>query len=173
MKETSKGPLYLMRWDHSCDHRLGRDVVETTHRLAELPIFSDEGLAAILDRYPREALRVTTMGDNPAHPNQLQHGKLGGYSGFDMIDMIRRGRLCLRICSVATHHQALARIVQRLCSEMMECQPGLRTYDHDGDLEISSPTAMNVLRYRHPTQRRVADSWNSNGVDLSSWLIHW
>jgi hypothetical protein len=82
------------------------------------------------------------MGDNPAHPSQLQIGKLGAHSGFDLIDMIRRSRLCLRICSVATRHQGLARIVQRLCREMMECQPGLRSYDHDGDLEISSPAAI-------------------------------
>ena len=132
-----------MRWNHSSDQRIGRDVVETTHRLAELPIFSDEGLAAILDRYPREALRVNTMGNDPAHPSQLQHGKLGGYNGSELIQMIRRGRLCLRICSVATHDAELGRIIQRLCGEMMECQPGLRTHGHDGDLEISSPGAMN------------------------------
>ena len=132
-----------MRRNHSSDQRIGRDVVETTHRLAELPIFSDEGLAAILDRYPREALRVNTMGNDPAHPSQLQHGKLGGYNGSELIQMIRRGRLCLRICSVATHDAELGRIIQRLCGEMMECQPGLRTHGHDGDLEISSPGAMN------------------------------
>ena len=143
MQATSKGPRYLMRWNHSSDQRIGRDVVETTHRLGELPIFSDERLTAILDRCPRQALRVNTMGNNPAHPSHLQLGQLGGCSGSELIQMIRRGRLCVRICSVATHDEELGRIVQRLCGEMMECQPGLRTYGHDGDLEISSTGAMN------------------------------
>ncbi len=165
MKEASTGPLYLMRWDHSRDQRLGRDVVQTIHRLGELPVFSDEGLAAILDRYPREALQVVTMGNNPTHPSQLQLGKLGGYSGSELIEMIRRGRLCLRVCSVATHHPELARIVQRLCGEMMECQPGLRTYDHDGDLEISSPAA--IKYYGIDIQPNVA--WQIRGTRMA-WV---
>lgn len=165
MKEHWTGPRYLMRWDYSRDQRLGRDAVTTTHRLAELPIFSDEGLAEILDRYPRKALGVTTMGDNPAHPSQLLLGKLGAHSGLKLIDLIRRGRLCLRIESVATHHQALARIVQRLCREMMECQPGLRTFDHNGDLEISSPTALKY--YGIDVQPNVA--WQIRGT-RTAWM---
>ena len=154
-----------MRWDHSLDQRLGRDAVQTTHRLGELPVFSDEGLAAILDRYPRKAVRLATMGDNPAHPSELQFGKLGGYSGLELIEMIRCGRLCLRIHNVASHHEGLGRIVQRLCQEMMECQPSLRTFDHDGDLEISSPSAMNY--YGIDIQPTVA--WQIRGT-RTVWL---
>lgn len=135
-----------MRWDHSRDQRLGRDVLVTTHRLAELPIFSDQGLAEILDRYPREALRVSTMRDNPAHPSQSQIGQLGQHSGRELVAMIRRGRLCVQMKNVVLHHEELRRIVGRLCGELLECQPGLRTSDHNGDLEISSPTVLTYYR---------------------------
>jgi len=146
MSEASTGPRYLMRWDHSRDQRLGRDVWVTTHRLTELPIFSDEGLADIVDRCPREALQVSTMGDDPAYPSQARIGQLEHHCGHELIEMVRRGRLCLRIKKMVRHHEGLRRIVERLCREMTECQPGLRTLNHDGDLEISSPAALTYYR---------------------------
>jgi hypothetical protein len=159
MKQTAKGPLYLMRWDHSRDQRLDRDLVVTTHRLAELPLFSNDGLTEILDRYPREALAVSTMGHNPVYRSQSQTGELGNHSGIELVDMIRRGRLCLRLKNLVEHHAELARIVGRLCSEMVECQPGLRTSDHNGELEISSPTAITYYRY----DRKPSVFWQIHG----------
>jgi hypothetical protein len=147
MNQSDIGPRYLMRWDHSRDQRLLDDLVSTTHRLAELPTFSDEGLAEIVDRYPREAIQVSTMGKNPAYPNQLRTGLLGQHNGDALIEMVRRGRLCIRLCNVVTNSQTLSRLVQRLCAEMIECQPGLRTEDHDGELEISSPHALTYYRF--------------------------
>jgi hypothetical protein len=141
MNVTVKGPSYLMRWDHSRDQRLGRDVVQTTHRLAELPIFSDEGLAELLDQYPREAIQVSTTGKNPTYPSQLRIGQLGDHSGAELIAMLRRGRLCLRLKSLGEHHQGMREIVGRLCGEMMECQ-GLHTLHHEGELEICSPQTL-------------------------------
>jgi hypothetical protein len=143
-----------MCWDHSRDQRLGRDLLATQHRLAELPLLSDDGLAGIIDSYPREAMQVTTMGANPAHPSELRTGTLAEQNarqfergGGDLIDIIRRGRLRLRLMDVVKHHSELGRIVQRLAGEMMECQPGLRTTAHQGELEISSPSALTYFGF--------------------------
>ncbi len=145
MIQLADGPKYLLRWDHQCDQRLLRDVVSTTHRLAELSIFSDQGLASIIDRYPRDEMTVTTMGDNPAHPSELQFGTFDDHDGRVWIDMVRRGRLCLRLSNLARNSDLLGQIVQRLCGEMMECQPGLHTDSHEGDLWISSPYAIHYF----------------------------
>lgn len=134
-------PSYLIRWDHSRDQRLGRDVVQTTHRLAELPIFSDEGLATLLDEFPRDAIEASTTGNNPAHPSQLRIGQLGDHSGAELVNMLRRGRLRLRLHRIDEHHAALRQIVHRLCHEISECQ-GLSTLHYEGDLEICSPQTL-------------------------------
>lgn len=147
MNEASIGPRYLMRWDHSRDQRLLDDVVTTTHRLGELPQFSDQGLAEILDRYPRDAISITTMGDQPIYPNQIRCGLLGSHNGKTLIETVRRGRLRLRLCQLRRHFPPLAGLVQRLHTEMTECQPGLRTADLDGELEISSPHALSYFRF--------------------------
>lgn len=135
-----------MRWDHSRDQGLLCDSVTTSHRLSELPVFTDAGLADLLDRYPREAIRVTTMGENPSHPNQLQVGVLGGQTGQELINLVRVGRLRIQLRDVVLHSPMLDSVVQRLCFEMMECQPGLRTSEHSGVLEISSPGAIDYFR---------------------------
>ncbi len=145
MLHIAEGPRYLMRWDHQSDQRLLRNVVSTTHRLAELPFFSDEGLASLIDCYPADAMVVTTMGHNPAHTSELQYGQFDDHDGRQWIDMIRRGRLCLRLKNVAKHNETLSGIVRRLCCEMSECQPGLHTDSHDGDLWITSPYAIHYF----------------------------
>lgn len=145
MIQLADGPKYLLRWDHQQNQRLLRDVVSTTHRLAELPIFSDQGLASIIDRFPRDEMTVTTMGDNPAYPSELQFGNFDDHDGRAWIEMVRRGRLCLRLSKLVENSDALGQIVQRLCGEMMECQPGLHTDSHEGDLWISSPYAIHYF----------------------------
>jgi hypothetical protein len=39
------------------------EIVRFRHTLAERPLFSDAGLIGVLNRYPREAMGVFTMGD--------------------------------------------------------------------------------------------------------------
>lgn len=145
MNQESCGPRYLLRWDHSRDQRLDRELLMTTHRLPELPLFTDEGLANLLDRSPRDQIEVTTMGEDPAYPNQLRYGRLGPHGGRDLIEMIRRGRLCVRIRDLVQQDE-FGPLIQRLASEVVECQPGLRTSDHDGWLELCSPTTHSYLR---------------------------
>lgn len=140
-----------MRWDFARDPRLLRDVVTATHRLAELPMFSDDGLTQLLDRHPRAAARVTTMGYDPTHPSDLRTGLLGPadgsrWSGSEFLAMIRRGRLCVTLHNVVDHHRHFGHLVERLCQEMMECQPGLRTGSHNGDLVIASPHTLTYFR---------------------------
>lgn len=132
-------PRFLLHWEHQCDQRLLRDVVRVDHRLGQLAIFSDSGLADLLDHYPKSAMIVTTMGHTPEHPSELRRGAFEQYDGRHWIEMIRRGRLCLRLTNVCRHSQYLGEIVQRLSAEMMECQPGLHTDSHDGDLWLQSP----------------------------------
>lgn len=139
MTQLATEPNYLMHWDHQCDRPLLHNADSFTHRLPELPAFSDEGLAAILDCYPNSAMAVTTMGDNPAHPSELRYGTFGEHDGRQWIDMIRRGRLCICLSNVAKHDKTLGEIVGRLFSEMIECQPGLQIESLDGDLWITSP----------------------------------
>ena len=47
------------------------------HGLHRRPMFDDEGLADLLDRYPRDKLGVFTMGQDPADWRSWRRGSAG------------------------------------------------------------------------------------------------
>ncbi len=142
MRKSLPEPQYLLHWDHSRDRKVCRDVVEATHRLGELTLFSDEMIAQFMDQLPRSELSIGTMGDNPAHPTQWQLGEIGRLHGAELLLAIRRGRLQLQLCNLHRHPSAIGQTIQRLCREVMECQVDLQTFGHQGQLLISSPSAL-------------------------------
>jgi hypothetical protein len=145
MNPLAETPNCLLRWDRQRHDRLLGGMVSTTHRLSELAIFSDSGLATMLDQYPATAMVVTTMGDNPAYPSELRYGAFDGFSGRDWIDMIRRGRLSLRLSDVVGQHQGLSEVVRQLWGEMRAHQPEIDSDSHHSDLWICSPYTMHYL----------------------------
>ncbi len=146
MRESTNEPRYLMRWDLFRDQSVCRDVFMTTHRLGEVSLFSDDLIADLIDRHPHSAMTLSTMGDCVAHSSEWQAGQLGDHSGAQLLAMIRRGRLHLTIRNLGQHQPSIAAVIDRLCQEVVECDPGLRIIGSEGHLLISSPSA---FQYYH------------------------
>jgi hypothetical protein len=83
----------LTNWTASQAASLTSSVVQTSHRLAELDLFSDASLAAVLDRLPRQRLQVFTMGTDPNRPADWTPVEVGDASGADILAAVREGRL--------------------------------------------------------------------------------
>jgi hypothetical protein len=132
---------YLLHWDFSRHVAVGRDVVEATHRLAELPIASDQELCELLQRLPRSAIVVHAMGSNPAHPSQWQTGTAGDLPAREIVNAIARGQLWVTAAAVDQHDPFVARLVDRLTQELCQCHVGLRLIEPHADLVISSPSS--------------------------------
>lgn len=134
-----------MRWDHHKPQVLMRDVVRTSHRLNEISLFTNEGLAALIDCYPPSLIEVTTMGTNPVYPSQLSRGELGHISGQSLLDVVRGGRLRVVFRNANQTNPLLQSITDRLIGELAECQNIDATDSHQCDLVIESPGAMTYL----------------------------
>ncbi|TWU58754.1 hypothetical protein Poly51_15340 [Rubripirellula tenax] len=145
MKPASTLPRYLIGWDHSQPMGPVRDVVAATHRLHEISVFSDEGLATLIDGHPRSAIEITTMGDNPAYPNERRFGDLGPHDGHSLLEMVRRSRLSLVLKDIQNQHPLLREVMVRLVDELAEVCPRGRTSHIHGDIVIESPGAMEYL----------------------------
>ena len=52
-------------WTPDKSHAFGKEVLTFNHDLHTRPMFDDDGLADLLDRYPRDKLGVFTMGEDP------------------------------------------------------------------------------------------------------------
>ena len=141
MPETSVDPYYLLRWDFARRQSIGRDVVQTRHRLTELPRLSEQSLQRLLQRIPSTAFIVHTMGNRATHPSEWQTGVLGDLPQEGIMDAVRQRRLWLTIPQIEHHDDDMAGIVTRLTRELMECHVGLRIFDPQLDLILCSPTA--------------------------------
>lgn len=141
MPNQTHDPNYLLRWDFARDQFVDRDVVQTTHRLADLPLASDQGLQELLLRIPPIAFCLHTMGHDPAHPSQWQAGLLGNVGIPQMIDLIHRGRIWLTVPKIDLYNTELGELVSRLSQELRECHVGLRIIQPHAELVVSSPSA--------------------------------
>ncbi|HKT53219.1 MAG TPA: hypothetical protein VJP88_02110 [Caulobacteraceae bacterium] len=120
--------------------RFGKDIVTFRHALADLPLFSDEGLADVLDRYPREALGVFTMGEDLENWRSWRRGSAGAISGADLLAAVREGRLWLNLRHANLHLPEFAVLCAAISAEK---ERHLKTpvLNRDLGLLISSPGA--------------------------------
>lgn len=134
-------PKLLTKWTDEQIEQMRNAIFVAGHRLAELPLFSDEELIRVLDRHPRKDLGVNTMGDDPARRADWQEGDAGGLDGQTLLEITKRGRLWLNVRRVMDHHPQFNEVVNTLYDELETlCGEGL--FNRSANLLISSPQAM-------------------------------
>jgi hypothetical protein len=67
------------------------------HGLHERPLFTDDGLVELLDRYPRDKLGVFTMGQDPVAWTTWRKGSAGTLSGAQLLEAAMTGRIWLNL----------------------------------------------------------------------------
>ncbi|RIJ24472.1 hypothetical protein D1224_09625 [Henriciella barbarensis] len=103
-----------------------------------MPLFTDEGLEALLDRYPREDIGVYAMGDTP---DTWRRGRLGNANPSDLISMVKEGRVWLNLRAANTKDNEVGDLAGSILSEMRAAMPSFRPIKPDLGLIISSPNA--------------------------------
>jgi hypothetical protein len=119
----------------------GREVQSFAHDLQSRPMFDDEGLIEVLDRYPREKLGVFTMGLDPVDWRSWRRGTAEGLTGEELFEAVRCGRIWLNLRAVNQHLDDYAGLAREIFGELEAKVPGLRTFGHDVGLLLSSPGA--------------------------------
>lgn len=104
-------------------------------------LFTDEGLALILDQHPIEDLDIATMADELHAPDSWSEVARGGRSGADILEAVKRGRLWVNVRNVHLHHPKLREIVMGFFGDLRTHNPGFHPRRLYGGLLISSPTS--------------------------------
>jgi len=144
MNRTAISPpidTVISDWSKDKAAMFGRDTVQFRHTLHERPMFSDEALVDVLDRYPRERLGVFTMGHDLVDWTSWRRGDATGMSGRQLMDAVEAGRIWLNLRETNAYLPEYA----ALCDEItLEKERHLRTslFKRDLGLLISSPDAM-------------------------------
>ena len=132
--------LRLQGWTADAARDFGRAELEFGHDLHTRPMFSDDGLVEVLDRYPRDQLGVFTMGDDAVVWRTWRRGEAGGLSGEQILRAVAEGRIWLNLRDVNRWLPDYAALSDELFAAKAAGSPGLKTFKRDVALLISSPS---------------------------------
>ena len=130
--------MIITDWTDDKAADFGTAALAFRHSLAERPMFCDERLIEVLDRYPRERLGVFTMGESLTDWTSWRRGHAGDLSGEQLFRRMLEGRLWFNLRDTDKHLPEYA----ELCAEIIadkEKAPGVRILRPDLGLLISSP----------------------------------
>jgi hypothetical protein len=111
-----------------------------THRLHEMPLFSRDALAALIDSYPREKYGLVHMGA-AGQRRFWREGEIGGLSGTAVIESIAQGRMWLNLRDVDTVDGRYREVLDAMFAELSERMPGFEPTSYNCGILISSPSA--------------------------------
>jgi len=131
----------LTDWTDEKAASFGKAPIVAQHNLHERPMFSDDGLADLLDRYPREAFNLYTMGDAEDGKDSFRLGLPGDLSGAEIMEAVKRGRLWINLRKANDHLPEYEALCDEMFGELDARTPGLKTRKRDVGVLISSPNA--------------------------------
>ncbi|MCB1884517.1 MAG: hypothetical protein KDG89_11070 [Geminicoccaceae bacterium] len=110
------------------------------HRLHEQPLFSLDGLAALIDAYPKEHYSLIHMGAQGGR-RFWREGELGDINGRETIDAIAGGRMWLNLRRVMLVDPRYRAVLEGIFAELDGYLPGLGAFEPSIGILISSPNA--------------------------------
>jgi hypothetical protein len=120
--------------------RFGHDLVTIEHTMADSGLFTDEALADLIDRYPRDYFLFDAMTVNGSR-QIWRHGDPAGLSGAEILGAIKTGQYWMNLRRFDLIAPEYERLVTRAFGELEAGSPGLKTSRRSSSLLISSPGA--------------------------------
>ncbi len=125
-------------WQENSSDIFPSEIIRANHDLHKDERFSDEGLANLLDQYPREKLGIYSF---PAHAEgrvKAIHGRADELSGAEILSAVKQGRIWLNLRAVNTHLAEYEKIKSELFSQLDQAV-NTSTFKQDVGVLISSP----------------------------------
>lgn len=150
----------LTRWSDEERARYGAEIQTFPHRLGASGLFSDEALAALLDRHPSHLIDVCTMTDDPDFPDRHCTVDPAGATGAEMVEIAKSGAIWINIREAMNEDPAYRPLMDAAYAEL-ESNTGqtARKRNRRGGILISSPAAK-VPYHCDPTQTLL---WHVRG----------
>ena len=138
---TQKSTDILVDWTDEHTAKFQKDILTVRHRLSETGLFSDEALAQMLDKHPKEKLDVCTMHtDHPLYPNQFRTGDFRDVDGATLIKAAKAGAIWVNARQAMNVHPEYNAVLKRMYGSISEVT-GRPSFNARGGILISSPVA--------------------------------
>lgn len=125
-------------WPDHSKQSFGKEILRAAHTLGQSNLFSTDGLAHLLDLYPRESLDIWTFADNRDGEHPSMRGRAPKMSGHEIMEAVKHGRIWLNLRRASDEIGSLQPIADAIFGSL-EAASGRRTMKQDMGLLISSP----------------------------------
>ena len=129
--------MYVNWPDHS-EAGFGRDVLLAQHDLSVSDVFTDDGLAHLLDVYPRQSLDIWTFGQESEGLNSSLRGRAPRLDGKGILEAVKRGQIWLNMRRANIDVPELAPIANVIFDTLQDAS-GRKIRKRDLSVLISSP----------------------------------
>jgi hypothetical protein len=127
-------------WDDTHSLLWGQQPIRLAHTLDKSPLFSADGLAELIEHYPRQHYSLVQTGTRESR-RLWREGELGNLSGRQVMDAIAGGGLWLNLRNVSGVDSAYRVMLDRMFGEIAANVPGFEAPKHQAGILISSPDA--------------------------------
>ncbi|MFT4075014.1 MAG: hypothetical protein QM647_05715 [Asticcacaulis sp.] len=156
--------MTLINWTPEKQRAFTRENLVFTQNVADSPLFTEEALIELIDRYPRESLEIFTMGYDPTVFGEWYLGRRTTREGIELdgralMEAVKHGRLWLNLRRVNHSDPAVGALCDQIFREVAE-KTGTHNLKTDLGLLISSPNAHVVYHLDMP----MVMLWQIRGV---------
>ncbi|MFN3212070.1 MAG: hypothetical protein ACE37M_03115 [Henriciella sp.] len=127
-----------VNWPSHSDTEFGNDVLLAQHNVSSSDLFEDEGLAHLLDVYPRESLDIWTFGQESEGLNTSLRGCAPTLSGKQIVEAVKRGHIWLNMRRANIDVPELGPIADKIYDTLQDAS-GRKVRKRDLSVLISSP----------------------------------
>lgn len=128
----------FVNWPDQTETVFGQDILLAKHDVSESHLFDDDGLAFLLDTYPRENLDIWTFGSEGEGVNTSLRGRAPKLAGKDIVEAVKRGHIWLNMRRANEEISELKPIADVIFGSLEETI-GRKTRKQDVSVLISSP----------------------------------
>ncbi|MEM7460143.1 MAG: hypothetical protein AAF331_11810, partial [Pseudomonadota bacterium] len=125
-------------WPDHSEWGFGKETLLAEHNISQSNLFTDDGLAHLIDEYPRENLDIWAFTEQREGQGPTLRGRAPKMSGKDIVDAVKHGKIWLNLRRAGDELFDLEHISSTIF-DSLEDATGRKTMKRDMGLLISSP----------------------------------
>jgi len=138
MREKTTGNI-IANWKQEYAGKFGNEILHLDHTLHRSELFSDERLAALIEKAGRGDYHVNTRCAGPDGKKRRREGEFGDLSGMKILDAVKNGDIWINLRAPQKADPAYGDLLSEMYHEFEARVPGLATFKHATTILISSP----------------------------------
>src|SRR5680860_576285 len=138
MRDTTTGTI-ISDWEAHHAELFGRQSLHLKHSLHKSELFTDAGLAKLLDSVDRADYHVNTMTPSINGKRRRREGEFGKLSGADLLKAVKSGDIWINLRAPQKADKRFGDMLGDIYKEFEARVPGLQTFKQGMTILISSP----------------------------------